>query len=621
MSKKRIKKTVNNTIKMKKPSIFRIVVSYITAYSLIFMNVAPAFATEISGVTGNNGVYDITADKISGDTGFRQYEKFELSENHVANLQFKKDAQEYGKFVNLVDNKVDINGIVNTVRGDAFYAGHAIFVSPKGIVVGASGVLNVGSLTMMAPSENAYKAFKDNYGANIKDVEFDVEHENYKSLIRNSSGTIEINGKIFAKDAISAYGRQIKVQKNEADKGDAAIFAGVQDQNVLTKTADADTLFNSLVDKNITNATGFNLQNGKISLVTNKANNEVITTVKTTEENSKKYKTTTEINTDLLLKKETKEEIKTDGSEDENKEVKYSIDKTFEKSSLSADASSITIKDAKIAANDVNIQANAESVKVVNEDIVKTYAEAAKKAEEAGDAADKDKADKDKDKKDETTGYKIPKEFRDVAPEAKATVTISSSKIHGDKIDIKANAVNKTETFIQLLDPIWEKWISLLGMDILLRILNKVSDDQLIPEGVDIPWTSVEMVKSYFSDDAYTGFDGAKAEASVTVSGSEIVAKKSVDIEADSEAVTDISTAKLDSHPLFFYGLGVKAKSEINISDNTNIKTTGDKGEVNLTALAQTEDKIKYDSSNFLAISDKPTENNNNNNNDSNRQQ
>ena len=57
-------------------------------------------------------------------------------------------------------------------------------------------------------------------------------------------------------------------------------------------------------------------------------------------------------------------------------------------------------------------------------------ATAAKAAEDAGDAADKDKADKDKDKKDETTGYKIPKEFRDVAPEASATVTISSSKIH-----------------------------------------------------------------------------------------------------------------------------------------------------------------------------------------------
>ncbi|MBQ9271030.1 MAG: hypothetical protein IJ218_02030, partial [Alphaproteobacteria bacterium] len=620
---------------MKKPSLFRIVVSYITAYSMMFLNVAPVYATTITGVTGNNGVYDIPADKISGETGFRQYEKFELSDGDIANLQFKKDTKEYSKFVNLVDNKVDINGIVNTVKGDAFYNGHAIFVSPKGIVVGASGVLNVGSLTMMAPSENAYKSFKDNYGANIKDVEFDVEHENYKSLIRNSSGTIEINGKVFAKDTVSAYGRQIKVQKNEAGNGDAAVFAGVQDQKVLTKTADADALFNSLVSKNITSASDFNLQNGKISLVTNKANDEVITTVKTSEENGKKYKTTTEINTGLKLKKETKEEIKT-GDGEGSKETTYSIDKTYEKSSLSSAESSITITGAKIAANNVDIQANAESVKTVDEDIIKNYSEAANKAEQSsqsgqsgqqgntggtdqqgqqGNTGGTDQQGQQgntggTDQQDKTTGYKIPDEFKDVAPEANATVTILSSKIYGDKIAIKANAVNKTQTYIQLLDPIWEKWISVLGMDLLLRILNKMSDEPLVPEGTDLPWFLVNMVKEYFSDKAYTGFDGAKATATVNILGSDIVAKDSVDIEADSEAVTNISTGRLDSHPLFFYGLGVKAESNVEVSGASTIKTTGDESEVNFTALAQTEDNIKYDSSNFLAISDKPTENN-----------
>ena len=137
-----------------------------------------------------------------------------------------------------------------------------------------------------------------------------------------------------------------------------------------------------------------------------------------------------------------------------------------------------------------------------------------------------------------------------------------------------------------------------------------MSDEPLIPDGTDLPWFSVNMVKEYFSDKAYTSFDGAKAASSVNIIGSEIVAKDSVDIEANSGAVTSISTGRLDSHPLFFYGLGVKAQSDVNISAGTTIKTTGDESAVNLAALAQTEDDIKYDSSNFLAISDKPAENN-----------
>ena len=132
----------------KQPSLFRKVVSFVTAYSMMFLNITPVFATNITGIQGNNGVYNIDAAKVSGSTGFRQYTDFTLDNGDVANLKFD---QGYNKFVNMVDNQVNINGIVNTVKGDAFYNGHAIFVSPNGIVVGASGVLNVGSLTMATP--------------------------------------------------------------------------------------------------------------------------------------------------------------------------------------------------------------------------------------------------------------------------------------------------------------------------------------------------------------------------------------------------------------------------------------------------------------------------------------
>jgi len=103
-----------------------------------------------------------------------------------------------------------------------FYNGHAIFISPLGMVVGASGVLNIGSLTMMAPSLNAYNTFKNGLSANdyknISDYEFNLTNGNYKSLIDNSSGTITVNGRIFARDGIDAYARTINIAKDENEE-------------------------------------------------------------------------------------------------------------------------------------------------------------------------------------------------------------------------------------------------------------------------------------------------------------------------------------------------------------------------------------------------------------------
>ena len=105
-------------------------------------------ATEISGVTGNNGVYNIDPTAMINGTniGYRKYTNFNLSEGDIANLIYKYGKNNVETFVNLVDNKININGIVNTMRDGNFYNGKAIFVSPNGMIVGASGVLNVGSM-------------------------------------------------------------------------------------------------------------------------------------------------------------------------------------------------------------------------------------------------------------------------------------------------------------------------------------------------------------------------------------------------------------------------------------------------------------------------------------------
>ena len=267
-NKKKFQIKKSQEIIFKEPSLFRKVVSFITAYSMLFLNITPVFAqTNITGVTGNNGVYDIDAAKISGSTGFRQYTDFTLDNGDVANLKFN---QGYDKFVNLVDNQVNINGILNTVKNNAFYNGHAIFVSPNGIVVGASGILNVGSLTMATPTQGKYDDFKHAYAGELTYHLSDYEHgaDKYNNLLKDSEGTITINGKIMAKGGVELYGKDITVAGEYGAR--AGIVAGVKNQSKVTTQQQAQQVFDDLVANNITDADDFNLEGGKIKIVANK---------------------------------------------------------------------------------------------------------------------------------------------------------------------------------------------------------------------------------------------------------------------------------------------------------------------------------------------------------------
>ena len=70
--------------------------------------VQSAYATNITGAELQNGAYNISASKVSNETGFREYSNFELSKGDIANLLFKNNSGEYSKFVNLVDNQLKL---------------------------------------------------------------------------------------------------------------------------------------------------------------------------------------------------------------------------------------------------------------------------------------------------------------------------------------------------------------------------------------------------------------------------------------------------------------------------------------------------------------------------------
>ena len=228
------------------------------------LSVSGAFAaTDITGVTGNNGVFNITPDKLNGEVGYRKYDNFNLSAGDIANLIYKYgNSRDINTFINLVQNGVKIDGILNTMRDGNFYNGQAVFITPGGMTVGASGVLNVGSLSVITPTNDAYNSLKGEYASNNF-----TNINNISSLLNKSSnvGNISIDGKILAREGVQLRGGQINVGAN------GAIVNGITSTQAFTDRAtaatNAEALFNNLVNTNdIKTASAFTKNGSNIQI-------------------------------------------------------------------------------------------------------------------------------------------------------------------------------------------------------------------------------------------------------------------------------------------------------------------------------------------------------------------
>ena len=99
----------------------------------------------------DSNVAHIYAEQASGDVGLNRFKTFEVGAGQIANLYFKTsatDTNHLNTLVNTVQNQISISGTVNGIK-DGNVGGNLYFLSPKGMVVGSSGVINAGSLTMI----------------------------------------------------------------------------------------------------------------------------------------------------------------------------------------------------------------------------------------------------------------------------------------------------------------------------------------------------------------------------------------------------------------------------------------------------------------------------------------
>lgn len=225
------------------------IVSAVTAIGFVMQPVA-ALASTITrtdngpGVSFNNGVADVFAGKVVGETAINKFAVFQLDANNIANMYFgeNKDGK-VGNLVNFVDSRIDINGTVNAIQNKKI-GGNLFFFSSDGMAVGKSGVINAGALYVATPTENAFKDYK-----NLKtEDQFKtiIKEEGFANIPINASGTISVLGKVNAVNAVNLRAAKIGVGKNVSENniGDVAAGATATDASIRTGVVDFKDIVN-----------------------------------------------------------------------------------------------------------------------------------------------------------------------------------------------------------------------------------------------------------------------------------------------------------------------------------------------------------------------------------------
>ena len=103
-------------------------------------------------------VLNVTTSKYvnDGKTGINKFSQFTVNADQIANLQFGSGQQ----LLNLVNAKIEIDGVVNAVKNNKI-GGDLYFVSPVGMVVGTTGVINAGSLTTTITTQDQFNTWSN----------------------------------------------------------------------------------------------------------------------------------------------------------------------------------------------------------------------------------------------------------------------------------------------------------------------------------------------------------------------------------------------------------------------------------------------------------------------------
>lgn len=168
---------------------------------------------KVTDIANSGKQYDITNQQVKGGNALNKFDNFGIKQHDVANLHMGEANHQ----INVVKNKIDIDGVVNAIK-DNKIGGDVYFFSDAGIAVGANGVFNVGRLTLgtnAAYGEALYNGGMEKHLAQSAASQA-------KAVAGGSDITFQ--GKVYAQSdvvlgagSVNVKGGEIRTHRNNAD--------------------------------------------------------------------------------------------------------------------------------------------------------------------------------------------------------------------------------------------------------------------------------------------------------------------------------------------------------------------------------------------------------------------
>ena len=204
--------------------------AFLNAFSSWLLLVAPMAMAGQPGIvtdgrtattlTQAGAVTDITTATVRGNNAFNSFTRFNIGSGQTVNLHLP---QETANLLNLVRNeRSQIDGVMNAYK-DGRIGGNVFFFNPHGMVVGAQGQINVGSLTVATPTP-AYMERLIGPGGVIDDAAVDQALRGEIPL--SESGLITVKGSVRAARAVQLAAANVSIDGGARIEAGAAAHAG-----------------------------------------------------------------------------------------------------------------------------------------------------------------------------------------------------------------------------------------------------------------------------------------------------------------------------------------------------------------------------------------------------------
>lgn len=177
-----------------------------TLFSASYADMITPDGRTATTVMQQGNVYNVYTNTVRGQTGFNSFSTFDVYADTTANLHL---APGTANLVNVVRDKCSyIDGVLNSYK-DGQIGGNVFFLNPNGIVVGKSGVVNVGSITMSTPTAYFIEQLIARDGSISPTATAAVLAGD---MPINEKGLISVKGKINAIDRVEMRAGRVEVQ-------------------------------------------------------------------------------------------------------------------------------------------------------------------------------------------------------------------------------------------------------------------------------------------------------------------------------------------------------------------------------------------------------------------------